>query len=80
MPICKRWSEIAFRAEASNFAVSKTIVIFNLVIRFFIIWIMSYVGAKTETLLAVHITLGIFICVILNTGFLILISDANLKA
>ena len=80
MPICKRWHEVSLKAEYATMGVAKGIVILNLVIRFFIIWIMNFVGAKTETLLAVHITIGIFVCVFLNTGCLILFSDANLKA
>ena len=40
---------------------------------------MSYVGAKTETILAQHITVGIFFCTFLNTGWLIVLSNANLE-
>lgn len=57
---------------------SKTIVIINVLIRFFIIWIMDYVGSKTETELAFNITKGIFLCTFLNTGWLLMLSNANL--
>jgi hypothetical protein len=79
MPICKRWVEITQKAEVANVGASKGIVIINTLIRFFIIWIMSYVGAKTETILAQHVTMGIFFCTFLNSGWLIVLANANLE-
>jgi hypothetical protein len=80
MPICKDWLKTSQEAEKVSFGISKAIVITNTLIRFFIIWIFSYVGSKTETMLAYHITIGIFFCVNLNTGWLPLLSNANLRS
>ena len=40
---------------------------------------MNYIGAKTETILAHHITIGIFVCTYLNTGWLLVFANANME-
>ena len=47
MPICKEWVKTTLKDEAESFGASKGIVITNVVFKFFIIWIMTLVGAKT---------------------------------
>ena len=55
------------------------IIIINTVIRLIIVAIMTKVGYKTESAQAFYITLSVFISQFMNTGVLILISQANLK-
>jgi hypothetical protein len=42
-------------------AASKAIIITNILIRYFIIYIMDYIGAKTQTKKATETTTGIFV-------------------
>ena len=79
MPICDHWVDVTNKAAIINLGASKGIVITNVLFRFFIIWIMKYSGAKTETNLAYYITMGIFFTTTLNTGWLIMLSNANLS-
>jgi len=46
-PICQDYWDLQSSAEISNMGASKAIIITNILIRFFIIWIMGFIGAKT---------------------------------
>ena len=52
MPICSRWHHVVNMSNDSKLGASKGIVIINIIIRFFIIWVSKFFGSKTETDLA----------------------------
>jgi len=55
------------------------IIIFNTIIRMVVIFIINLVGCSTESSQMKYITDSVFICQFFNTGFLLMLVNANLE-
>ena len=72
--------KIRTNTELLTFISSKGIVGTNLLIRIFVIWVLEKTGAKSETQMAYMISLSVFLFTFMNTGILVLLSNANLQS
>ena len=79
-PICEKYMKISGKAEVINLVNSKAIVITNVLIRLFVISVLGRTGFKTDTIMAFYISLCVFLFVFMNTGILLLLTNANLKS
>jgi len=61
-------------------AISFVIIAINLIMKEVIIGLFTWVGDATRSIQITRIVNGIFIALFLNTGFIILLANANLKA
>ena len=61
-------------------AISFVVVIINLIMKEVIIDLFEWVGDATRSIQITRIVNGIFIALFLNTGFIILLANANLTA
>jgi hypothetical protein len=55
------------------------IIVINMVIRMIVIEIINAVGCQTESEQMRYITDSVFICIFFNTGFLVMLCNANLE-
>ena len=56
------------------------IVITNILIRNFVLYVLGKTGAKSESQLTYYISLSVFLFTFTNTAVIILLSNANLKS
>ena len=62
-----------------NNCIKYIIIILNTVIRMSVILIINQVGHNTESTQMKYITDCVFICIFFNTGFLLMLCNANLE-
>ena len=79
-PICENYARITTKADVINFIISKAIVVSNILIRLIVILILEKTGSKTESKMTFNISLSVFFFTFMNTGILLLLSNANLKS
>ena len=76
--ICKQYNSDKWFQLFMNQLASQSIVILNYVLRVFIIMLIKYIGKDTESEQTKLIVNGVFLVQYLNTGFLLLLVNANM--
>ena len=78
VPMCKFYQETRWKIIAMDESIKNLIIIINTVIRMLVIIIVNNVGYMTESNQMKFITNSVFICIFFNTGFLLMLCNANL--
>jgi len=60
-------------------AIKYIIIIINTVIRMIVIKIIDSVGCDTQSREMSFVTIAVFLCTFFNTGFLLMIVNANME-
>jgi hypothetical protein len=55
------------------------IIVLNTVLRMIVIEIVNFTGCNTESGQMSYVTNAVFICIFFNTGFLVMLCNANLE-
>jgi len=77
--ICKTYIDDTMFARVLGGVMSFSIVVINTILRLIMITLIKWIGEDTHSQQLKSITNGVFIAQFLNTGFLILLVQANLK-
>mmetsp|Transcript_8384 Transcript_8384/g.14010 ORF Transcript_8384/g.14010 Transcript_8384/m.14010 type:complete len:683 (+) Transcript_8384:250-2298(+) len=77
-PICEYYTEQYLTGKAMANVLKYIIIIFNYVIRVVVIKLINLVGCSTESTQMKYITDCVFACQFFNTGFLLMLCNANL--
>ena len=81
IPTCKSYKEATRNSMVyGKLICTKSIVIINLIIRFVVIQVSEEVGYKTNQDMLLGITRVVFIAQFINTGLLLMLSEASLQA
>lgn len=77
--ICKKYIDDTMFARVLGGVMSFSIVVINTILRMVMISLIKWIGEDTYSQQLKSITNGVFIAQFLNTGFLILLVQANLQ-
>lgn len=77
--ICYNYITDTFRAKVLGGIMSFSIVVINTILRLVMITLIKWIGEDTHSQQLKSITNGVFIAQFLNTGFLMLLVQANLQ-
>lgn len=77
-PVCEKYTEESYKMKTMNESIKYIIIIINTILRMIIIAIIDKVGLDTQSKEMVFVTNAVFLATIFNTGFLLLIVNANL--
>ena len=78
-PLCQQFEEDMGKELVMNNSIKYLIIIINTVIRMIVIKIIQLVGVDTESSQMKYTTDAVFVCQFFNTGFLLMLCNANLK-
>lgn len=78
LPICENFFDDKFKGTIIGYAITGVIIAVNEVLRMAIIALITWVGEDTQSERLTSITNGIFFAQFFNTGFLLLLVNANL--
>ena len=78
-PICESYTETKLKITGMDNFIKYLIIIVNTVIRMVVIIIINKVGCSTESQQMKYITDSVFLCIFFNTGFLLMLVNANLE-
>ena len=76
---CYRYIVDKTRIGSLDLIISMSTVIVNLVVRETSVYLVGLIGLNTESLKSSFITMLVFISYYFNTGWLIILADANMK-
>jgi hypothetical protein len=76
-PICRYFVRTVTWASFLSSICKYAVIIINTVIRMAIMDIVTKIGCSTHSKQSLYITICVFICQFFNTGFLLLLVDAN---
>lgn len=78
-PICSTYFNQYLGGEALGELVTVVITIMNIVIRYYCIFLINWVGYWTVTAQITAVMVSVFISTFFNTAILLLLADANLS-
>jgi hypothetical protein len=78
-PICKNYTTDLLFSQANAYSLKYVIVIINYIIGKVVQMIITSVGCSSESSRLQYITSCIFVCQFFNTGFLVMLVNANLN-
>lgn len=76
--ICEIYTSIHFMGLGVSSSISFVIIAINLILKKFVIDLLTWVKEATKSEMLASITNGVFITLYLNTGFLLTVANANL--
>ena len=78
-PVCYQYAIDNARIDTLNLVISLSTVVINLVVKIVAVYLISLIRIDTESLQASFITILVFLSYYFNTGWLIILADANMK-
>lgn len=75
---CYEWFTDIYTTKAYNQSISVMINIINTVLKLILVKLISSIGEDTKSAINRSIKVGVFVTQFFNTGFLLLLSSANL--
>ena len=78
-PICENYIEETYAAQVLSYACNYFIIAGNIAIRTIVSEILYLVGCSTESSQDSLVTKYIFLCYLFNTGFFLLLVNANFE-
>lgn len=76
--ICEIYTSIHLMGLGVSSSISFVIIAINLILKKFVIDLLTWVKEATKSEMLASITNGVFITLYLNTGFLLTVANANL--
>lgn len=76
--ICNIYTNVLHTGLAVSSSISFVIIAINLILKKFVIDLLTWVKEATKSEMLASITNGVFITLYLNTGFLLTVANANL--
>jgi hypothetical protein len=79
VPLCKQYYEDRRMIFVMDESIKYLIIVINTVIRMLVIMIIDRVGCDTQSREMAFVTIAVFLCTFFNTGFLLMIVNANME-
>lgn len=77
--MCGEYFEILIKATSFQQGLTYALSLFNQILRYLVIYAVTWIGYATETTQLSRVTIVTFLCQFFNTAFLLLLVNADLS-